>query len=209
MNYLPQLLTVALIHLLAVISPGPDFVMTIRNAFKYSTRTAIWSSVGLGLGIATHVFYTIVGIGLLVSKSIIAFSVIKYLGAAYLIYIGYKSLTSKTKASEDELQISKVEDISPLNALKIGYLTNVLNPKATIFIVSLFSQVINPSTPLSIKLIYGIEMCTVTTLWFSFVGIIAAHPMVKSPLSRAQHHIERITGGILILFGLKLAFTKK
>lgn len=95
MHYLPIIFTVALIHLLAVISPGPDFIMITRNSLIYSRRTGIYSAIGLGLGILVHVTYSLVGIGLLISKSILLFNTIKYLGAAYLIYIGYKSITAK------------------------------------------------------------------------------------------------------------------
>lgn len=209
MNYLPEFATVALIHLLAVMSPGPDFVMVVRNAFKYSTKTAVWSAIGLGLGIALHVLYSIVGIGILVSKSVIAFSIIKFLGAGYLIYIGWKSLRTVSKTNNHELEIKKTVDISVFEALKLGFLTNALNPKATVFIVSLFSQFISSSTPLTIKILYGLEMSTVTMLWFTLVGIIVAHRSIKSRLIHSQTIIERISGAVLILFGLKLAFSKK
>ena len=83
MSYLPIFLTVALAHLLAVISPGPDFIMITRNSLIYSRRTGIYSSIGLGLGILVHVTYSLVGIGLIISKSIILFNTIK-IGRAHV-----------------------------------------------------------------------------------------------------------------------------
>ena len=79
MEYLSIFLTVALAHLLAVISPGPDFVMITRNSLIYSRRTGVYSALGLGLGILVHVFYSLVGIGFIISKSIILFSIIKFI----------------------------------------------------------------------------------------------------------------------------------
>jgi threonine/homoserine/homoserine lactone efflux protein len=95
MHYLPQFLTIASIHLLAVMSPGPDFIMITRNTLVYSRKTGMYSAIGLGLGIGVHVLYCLMGIGLLISKSIVLFNSIKLIGAAYLFYIGYKSIRSK------------------------------------------------------------------------------------------------------------------
>ena len=84
MQYLPEFLTIAGIHLLAVMSPGPDFAMIVRNSLVYSKKTAIYSSLGLAAGILVHVTYSLVGIGLIISQSILLFSVIKFFGAGYL-----------------------------------------------------------------------------------------------------------------------------
>src|SRR5579864_5031237 len=96
MEYLSIIITVAIIHLLGVISPGPDFIMTARNSLKYSTRTGVYSSVGLGLSTFTHIAYCLAGVALIISQSILLFTIIKFIGAGYLMYIGYKSLKSKT-----------------------------------------------------------------------------------------------------------------
>src|SRR5438874_2029674 len=93
--FLSQFLTVAVIHLLAVMSPGPDFAMVTRNSLLYSRKSGIYTSLGMSLGIMVHVTYCLLGIALIVSRSIVIFSIIKYVGAAYLMYIGYKSLRAK------------------------------------------------------------------------------------------------------------------
>ncbi|TAH32894.1 LysE family translocator [Candidatus Saccharibacteria bacterium] len=204
MEYVPVILTVAVIHLLAVMSPGPDFIMTIHNSLKYSRRSGIYSAIGLGLGIAVHVTYCLVGIAVIISKSILLFSVIKYLGAAYLIYIGIKALRSKRGpdyGSEEHV----AEDISPLQALRSGFLTNVTNPKATLFFLSLFTLVIDPSTPMAVKMIMGIEMVLATMLWFGVVAVVVSHRLVRKHVAKIQHRLEQCMGGILILFGLKVA----
>ncbi len=207
MEYFSLILTVSIIHLLAVISPGPDFLMITRNSLVYSRKTGIYSSIGLGIGILLHVTYSLVGIGFIIAQSIVLFNVIKYLGAAYLIYIGIKSLTSKTshitKAEENEA----LPDISKWKAIKIGFLTNALNPKVTLFFLSVFTLVISPTTPLVIKLFMGAEMALVTSLWFSFVALIFSLNIIKDRISRVQNYAVKFIGVVLILLGVKVALS--
>lgn len=208
MNYLPEFLAVIIIHLLAVMSPGPDFIMISRNSLVYSKKIGIYSSVGLAFGILTHVTYSLIGIGLIISKSILLFSVLKFIGAGYLIYIGYKSLKSKPKQIK-VLEMETQKDISILSAIKIGFLTNVFNPKATLFFFALFTQVISPQTPKIIQILYGLEMSIMTFLWFSFVAIILSNKFIKNKFSFAHHYFERAFGVILIALGIKVALSSK
>ena len=206
MEYLPIILTVVLAHLLAVVSPGPDFIMITRNSIIYSRKTGLYSAIGLSLGILVHIIYSLVGIGFIISQSIILFNTIKFLGAAYLIYIGYKSLTSKSSKRDVHAESYK-KDISSTAAVKIGFITNVTNPKATLFFLSLFTLVITPSTPLFVKILMGAEMSVVTFLWFAFVAYIASHHLVKNKLSSIQGFAEKFIGVVLIALGIKVAFS--
>jgi threonine/homoserine/homoserine lactone efflux protein len=87
MNYLPLFGSVLIIHLMAVMSPGPDFIMALRNSLTYSRKTGIYTAIGFGFGIGVHVLYCVFGLALIISTSTIAFNIIKYLGVAYLGYI--------------------------------------------------------------------------------------------------------------------------
>ena len=162
MQYLSIILTVAVIHLLAVMSPGPDFIMIMRNSLKYSRRTGVYSAIGLGLGILLHVTYCLAGVALLISRSLVLFSIIKFIGAGYLIYIGYKSLRAAPAKTHFENSTNTGLDLSPLKAIRVGFITNATNPKATLFFLSLFTLVIRPETPLWVKLFMGGEMSVVT-----------------------------------------------
>jgi len=206
MEYLPIFLTVALAHFLAVISPGPDFIMITRNSLIYSRRTGVYSAIGLGLGILVHVIYSLVGIGLIISQSIVLFNIIKFAGAGYLIYIGYKSLTSKSSKT-DIIVGNQRKDLSGLAAIRIGFVTNVTNPKATLFFLSLFTLIVTPSTPLFIKILMGAEMSIVTSLWFILVAFLTSHRLVKSKISGIQHFAEKFIGIVLIALGIKVAFS--
>lgn len=207
MEYLPIILTVALVHFLAVISPGPDFVMIVRNSLLYSRRSGMWCAVGLGLGILVHVAYSLVGIAVIISQSIVLFNIIKYLGAAYLLYIGYKSLTSKASKLDVNAE-STHHNLAPMKAVKTGFLTNVTNPKVTLFFLSLFTLVVSPTTPLWVKLFMGAEMGIVTTLWFMFVAYIVSHHLVKDRVGKVQHFAEKFIGVVLIGLGIKVALSK-
>lgn len=208
MPYLPLIATVALIHLLALISPGPDFIMCVRNSLIYSRRTGIYTAVGFGGGIAVHILYCLAGLALVISKSILLFSFIKFLGAAYLIYIGVKSIISKSSKIEIGEQHKK-EDISALSAVRIGFLTNVLNPKATLFMLSLFTLVISPNTPFPVMLVMGGVMVVDTILWFSLVATMLTHRRIRAIFEKFQGAFNKTLGGLLIALGVKVALSER
>jgi RhtB (resistance to homoserine/threonine) family protein len=200
--------TVIGVHLLAVISPGPDLVMAIRNSLTYSRKTGIWTAVGFGLGIAVHIAYSLAGLALIISQSIIIFNIIKYIGAAYLIYIGARSLFAKDGQTEVQLGESK-EDISALSAVKTGFLTNVLNPKATIFFLSLFTMIISPETSFLTLGIASLVMIVNTVLWFSLVAVIFTHKRTRNVYNKFQGVINKSFGAILVALGVKIALTNQ
>jgi RhtB (resistance to homoserine/threonine) family protein len=208
LQYWPEFLTIVVIHLLAVMSPGPDFAMITRNSLVYSRRVGMLSAIGLALGIATHVSYSLVGIGLLISRSIILFSIIKWCGAGYLIYIGWKSLRSKPPPKTIHTLEGTRDDLSNFAAIRLGFFTNILNPKVTLFMLSVFTQVIKSTTPTVIQLMYGMEMAIMTFLWFSFVAIVLSHHLIRRVFQRIQHYIEKVMGAILIALGVKVALEK-
>lgn len=206
MNFLPELLTVLVVHLLAVMSPGPDFVLVSQNSLMHSRKTGILTSIGLALGILIHVAYSLIGIGLIISKSVLLFSILKFLCAGYLFYIGYKSLKAKKTQVGENLVKSDCE-LGTLAAIKMGFLTNVLNPKVTLFFFALFTQVINPQTPKAIQLVYGLEMSVMTFIWFALVAIVLSHKIIKDRFVSIQHYLEKAFGIILIALGIKVALS--
>lgn len=203
-EYLPEFLTVAVVHFLALISPGPDFMLIARNSLFYSRKAGIYSALGLSLGILVHTTYSLAGIALIISKSILLFSVMKFLAAGYLIYIGYKSLASKTSENGNYEGIQG-RYLSRWGAFRMGFLTNVTNPKVTLFFLSLFTVVINPLAPFSVKLLYGIWMSAVTFCWFALVATFFSHHLIQQRAHGIQHYAEKFMGVILIALGIKLA----
>jgi len=198
--------SVAVIHILAVISPGPDFFMALKNSISYSRKTGVLTAIGFGLGIAVHIFYSLAGLALIISKSIVLFSIIKYLGVTYLLYIGIKSFISKSQDVTYK-KSKKKQDISPFKAISMGFLTNVLNPKATLFFLSLFTLVISPNTNSQTLAIISIILVFDTMLWFSLVAIFITHIRILKTYNNYQKVFGKIFGGILIAIGLKIAFS--
>lgn len=206
--YINELVVVIFAMFLAVISPGPDFAMVLKQSITYGRKTSIYSSIGIGLGISVHVIYTILGIGLIISKSIILFATIKLLGALYLIYLGYKSLKSAGFKVEEKQVLGK-ESISNKKAFIQGFLCNALNPKATLFFVSLFTVIISIDTPIYIQAIYGVICIFITMTWFVFLSLVLSFKKVRNFFNSFGKWFDKTIGVVLISLGLTIAFSSK
>ncbi len=193
------------IALLGAISPGPDFLIVTRNSLRYSRKAGLWTALGVALAILIHVAYCIIGLGVLIAEVPFFYHLIQYLGAAYLIYIGVQSFWSKPMQIKTEGTTS-ANDLPPFQAFKNGFFTNALNPKASLFFLSVFSQVIEPSTPYFIQSLYGLEMSLIALIWFTVLAFILSHPYLRAKVSKVQKTFDRVLGCALIGLGLKIAF---
>lgn len=189
--------------MIALISPGPDFAVVVRNSLIYSRKTALLTALGIALGILVHVSYTLCGLGVVIRESAWLLTAVKYLGTGYLLYIGYKGLKAK-RASLESCEIQHRKDISTLSAIGSGFLTNALNPKCILFFISLFSVVISPQTPPQILSLFGAIIFVETLAWFSFVAFCLSSKRTRERFNAFSHWIERVTGGILMGLGVKL-----
>lgn len=206
--YWTEFFTVALIHLLAVASPGPDFAIVVRESVAFGRRAGVFTALGVGAGIFVHVAYSLLGIGLIVSQSIVLFNALKWLAAAYLLYIGIKALRAKP-ADPARAELSLEQAVrSPRAAFATGFVTNGLNPKATLFFLSLFTVVIDPHTPLTVQAGYGLYLALATALWFCLVAMLFSQPRVRAGFARLGHWFDRLMGAVLIGLGVKLAFSE-
>ena len=147
-QFIIQFVIVLGVQLLGLMSPGPDFAIVTKQAITHGRKTGIATAIGITAGISVHVGYSLLGLGYIMTQSILLFNVIKYAGAAYLIYIGIKSLLAKAPNSSAPDSPTPLAAPSYRKAITTGFLTNVLNPKATLFMFSLFTQVIGPALPL-------------------------------------------------------------
>lgn len=198
-------LIIGTLNFLAVISPGPDFAMVVKTALTQPRKQAVFTALGIALGIFVHVTYCILGLALIITKSLLVFSLIKYCGAAYFVYLGIQGIRAKAPVEQINHQINTVEPISTVAALKRGFLCNVLNPKCTLFFLGLFTLVVKPTTPVYIQALYGVEMAMITFLWFSSLAVIITHDKVKAKIGRFQYIITKLMGVLLLLFGIELA----
>ena len=192
---------IGLIHIVALVSPGPDFVVACRNSVMYSRSIGIYTAVGFGLGICVHISYAVFGLSWLISSNELIFTVIQYLGAFYLILIGIQSFRLfKSQLRHENIASSK--SISTVRAVQIGLITNVLNPKATLFFLSLFSTMLSPKVGKLTLIAIAIVLVVTTILWFSLVALLISHPRFTSSLKRYEKTIHQFFGVLLIAIGV-------
>lgn len=205
MQFLGDWLTIFTVGCLVIMSPGPNFFLTLRNSLAHSRQAGIYTALGLATGDIIHIIFWLIGIGVIISKSILLFNLLKWLGAAYLIYVGIKSL--QAKKHQNNFVENTSSSLKPLVAFRSGFLTCLLNPKVTLFFLALFTQIIRPGTPLAVQMIYGLTIVGIEVTWLVFVSTVVS-PTIKRRFLPISHWLERITGAVLIFFGLRLAFTK-
>lgn len=205
-----QFLVLAMAHFLAVASPGPDFAIVVKQSVRLGKSNAIYTSVGIGSAILIHVAYSALGIGLLIKQSPMLFDLLKYLCAAYLAYIGLQALRAQPTESQsiqsDESGGGIQEAAS--KSFRLGFITNVLNPKATLFFLSIFSVVVSAQTPTVWLSIYALYLSLATTAWFCFVSMVFSRAKVRMKFLALGHYFDRAMGVILILLAVKVAFSQ-
>ncbi|CRI59149.1 LysE family translocator [Pseudomonas sp. CCOS 191] len=199
-----ELIAVALFTLLAVISPGADFAMVTRSSYAQGRKAGLAAAAGIALGVQVHVLYTVLGIAVIISQSPTLFLAMKVVGVGYLVYLGYKSLTNTTRISLDGLAHSKA---SVASALRTGFLTNALNPKTMLFVVSAYTQVVQPGSPLALDFAYGAFMSFAHWVWFSLVAVFFSNHLLRRAMIERQVVIDRTIGMALIGLGFSVAWT--
>lgn len=206
MDMLSSLLAFTFLSLITAISPGPDFFIVLKNSLSYSRKIGFMTAVGVSLGLLIHLGYTMVGIGVLISESALLYNVIKYVGVSYLFYIGLTGLLSTFK-KEGGMQLQHVQEtvcISSKTALKQGFLTNLLNPKAAIFFISLFSQFIDADTPLWLRIEYAAINWSIVLGWFMLLAYVTTGKALMAKVDRFRLTIDRAMGVALMLLSMKL-----
>ena len=185
----------ALAHLLAVMSPGPDTAIIFHQSFAKGRVQGILTALGIGFGIFVHCFFAISGISLLIYSSDEAKFFIKFMGAIYLLYLGISFFISKKSSKTDE---SKVLFKNPFI---IGFVTNLLNVKAFLFTVSLFSFInLNSNTLMS--LIYLLYFPIITAAWFSFVSYALTHQSMGDIFNKHSDTIQFTSSAFIAGLGL-------
>jgi len=208
MTYFDEFIVVALVHFLAVASPGPDFAIILKQSIRYDRRTAIFTSLGIACGIMLHVTYSLVGIGLLIASDERLFSLLKYIAASYFAYIAWHGLRAKKpELIDNNAQSEHLQPPPARKAFLTGFLINGLNVKATLFFVSLYSVVIAQETPFVVKFGYGAYMVGATALWFSFLSYLLGRPKVRALLQVKGYWLDRVMGLVLLVIAVQLVLS--
>ncbi|ELY7391300.1 LysE family transporter [Cronobacter universalis] len=199
-------LFVATIAALGMLSPGPDFFLVIKNAARYPRSAAMMTAAGVIAGVVTHMTYCVAGIAVVITTTPWLFGALKYVGAAYLVWLGINALLARSTTS---LALDGVaqESTSLKKAFIQGYLCNLLNPKATLFFLAMFTQVLNVNSGLMEKLWYAGIIVALTLVWWPLLVLLIQSQPVRRGLTKAQKVIDKLLGGMLLALGIKVALS--
>jgi len=197
--------------LLAVVSPGPDFVVVSKNSTMHSRQSGMWTAIGVGTAVTVHASYSLAGLGIIVEHSSLVFSIIKWAGALYLTFLGASLLLKKARPVAVPLPSGRESHgahFSPLQSFAEGFGTNLLNPKAVIFFVGIFAQVVSQNSGLLAKALYVGEAGAIAAIWFLLLAWMLNLPMFRIVFARIMRPVQKIMGTLLIAFAVKLAFDR-
>jgi len=216
-DYSSNLITIGILNLIALVSPGPAFAIVVRNSLRHSRKKAILTALGISLADTVHVTYNILASTLLFTKTPLALlQLIKFLGSMYLghlgiktFYTGYRILrTNHTSAAKKTTEPTLTQpSLSSAAAFFTGFTTNLLNPKAVLFFFTIFTTVINKNTPLIVLVLYGLMITMSVMLWFTFLALFFSKKNVQTFFHKITHWVEIIIGLFLMILSVKLMFS--
>lgn len=204
MEYLGPIALLLATAIVVIISPGPDFFLVVKNSL-HSRAAGIYTALGSVAGLFFHSTYSLVGLGLLIAHSPLAFTVVSYVGAIYLVYLGLRTMLSSRKLHDMHVPYSCEEEKPAYYYMRQGFLCNALNPKVTLFFVGIFSQVITPDMPIVFQIMVVLCIVLLAALWFIGVAYALSSQHIKSRFAKAEGYVVRPLGGALVLLGIKLA----
>jgi|TARA_Y100000385_G_scaffold274348_1_gene317449 threonine/homoserine/homoserine lactone efflux protein len=185
----------AIAHLLAVMSPGPDTAIIFHQALAKGRSSGVLTALGIGFGIFIHCLFAISGISLLIYSTEEARFIVQCAGASYLLYLGASYFLIKQSSSTQDRKIILQ------NPFLIGLITNILNIKAFLFTVSLFSFInIQPSSFMS--LVYLFYFPTITAAWFAFVSFALTHDSLGDIFNKHTDNIQFASSAFIAGLGL-------
>ena len=201
-----QILLIVSVTFLVMVSPGPDMLLVLRNTLVSGRRAGLQTSIGILSGNLVHITYCVLGIGLLISQSIVAFSALKYAAAVYLICLGIITFRSGART----LDTDDVEGRRPGRTWFVqGFVNNLLNPKGTLFYLGVFTTVISADTSASSMVLLVCTMMLVSASFWLFFVYTLDRPAIRGVVERSRQTVDRICGGLLLLLGLKLASMRR
>jgi threonine/homoserine/homoserine lactone efflux protein len=194
--------------LLLNITPGPDTFYILGRSAAQGARAGLLSVAGISTGTAVHTLAAAFGLSALLTTSASAFTVVKLLGAGYLVYLGLRMLLERSQAGAD---VAQFQPASAWSIYRAGLFTNVLNPKVALFFLAFIPQFVaqGASSKVLAFLFLGAVFITTSTIWCAFLAISAArvtHRLRGGATTAVT--IKRITGAVFVGLGVKLAVSK-
>lgn len=195
---------IATITWLAVVSPGADFAVVSRNSSLFGQSAGLASSIGIASGCFVHVAYAILGLALISQYFPDFFEYVRIIGAGYLIYLGLTMVRAKV-AGANSTQTDG-QQLSNWRYFRMGLLTNSLNPKTSLFVISLYSQVIGPETSMDAKVLWGVFIALSHFIWFGAVSLFMSTPAIRIQILQNQRLFNVAIGAVLLALGALLLF---
>ncbi|KAA1140795.1 MULTISPECIES: LysE family translocator [Citrobacter] len=192
----------ALAHFVALLSPGPDFFLLVGYAARYRMRGSAGLCVGIAFGNGLYVLLAIIGWGILRQLPLL-FTVIELLGVLYLLWIGSLLVRSRPQTLTGTDAQSTCPGFGKQLLLGLG--SSLLNPKNALFYLALMTALLGPSVTLLQQTMSGIWMTSVVLCWDLLIVMFIGLPQIQRRLSRGILWVERIAGGVLIIFGCAIA----
>jgi RhtB (resistance to homoserine/threonine) family protein len=192
------------------LTPGNDTIFVLSKSIGQGKKAGIVSSLGISTGSIIHTLLAAFGLSLIIAKSILLFNIIKYAGAIYLLYVGYKMLVNKTELNTSE--IKKGELVNYWGLYREGIFTNILNPKVALFFIAFLPQFIEPNLKETILpfLALGTTFITTGTIWCLILAIFASSIFSKlKDNKKVSNYINKICGFSLIGLGIKVALSSR
>ncbi len=201
------IITMCLMHLLALISPGPDFFLTLKNALSFGHKVGIATAVGFGAGMMFHLSYCVAGIAVFLVK-MPWFPYIKYIAAIYLIWMGLSSLWSlKNFHGHSNSEVIKSKGNKTLfRGFLDGLITNIFNPKAVFFTMGIFTSAVSADSHAGSIYIASIIMVLVTILWFVIVSMVFGNSKIRQFYFKAERAMTALFGIFFITVGVLFCF---
>ena len=204
-----SLLTYISIAAMMVVIPGADTMLLVKNTLSYGPKAGRYTVLGMATGLSFWTLIAILGLSVVIAKSVILFSTIKYLGAAYLIYLGIKSFFAKRTFSLEEIQAQAHTPMEYSNrhnkdSFIQALLSNVLNPKTVLVYITIMPQFINLNENVNQQLmVLALILTLLAVLWFLFLVYLIDYAKKWLNNSKFQKAFQKSTGLILVGFGIK------
>ncbi|MFY9178574.1 MAG: LysE family translocator [Venatoribacter sp.] len=195
-------LTVVTICLLGAMSPGPSVALVLKHTLNSGRRQGLITAISHGTAVGIYALLSVLGLVAIIATSPLLFHGIQWAGAAYLAWLGVQGLRAQSQIVNANAPVSSSKD-----AARDGFLMAFLNPKAAVFFLALFSQVVTINTPFSAKLIYAITAMIVDMSWYMCVAWLFSRPLWLRLLSKHIGKVERAFGVILILLALQIVYS--
>jgi len=205
-NLWPAIFTFLGVFALAIISPGPNFILVTNTALNHSRRHGLLTASGVATGSGIFAFAGLVGLLPLVHSLPYFVELMRYVGGGYLALIGFDMLRTCRILQEKKSTATESDVSSPLVPFRIGLVTNLTNPKAWAFYLSLFTLVMNPAFPVWGKVFLNVAMFLISLTWYAVVACLVSSRTFQPHFLSYKPVIQAVLGVLLLLVGARILF---